>query len=120
MFRGLKTLSGILLLAMCGCVSPEMQQAIDEAKEQRQAERDAQIQSIVSENYGTPDRALMFLGTPTDRTEGDEIFILEYQWSGCACSAIFSYDKETKEIVEWNIRPCSFHGWNRFGFGDLD
>ena len=72
------------------------------------------------EKYGTPDRALMTLGVPTNRTEGDEVLILEYQWSGCACNAILSYDKNTKELINPNITPCQVHGWTKFGFPEFD
>jgi hypothetical protein len=62
----------------------------------------------------------MSLGRPTERTEGDKIFILQYSWIECACSAIFSYDKKTKELVDWSIMACIFHGTERFGITETE
>lgn len=84
------------MVMLCGCVSTEVklerqaekdrleeQRQVEEARleEQRQAEkaekRERALQ-IIYKNFGSPDRALMSLGAPTSRAEGDKIFILEY------------------------------------------
>jgi hypothetical protein len=78
------------------------------------AEYKEQFLLTINQNFGTPDKALMSLGRPTERTEGDKIFILQYSWIECDCSAILSYDKKTKELVDWNIMPCLYHGIERF------
>ena len=130
----MKILTVLSMLILCGCVSPEVRQArqaekekleaqrvAEEARleEQRQAEEVAKAIAIIERYYQTPDKALMFLGEPTKRANGDEIFILQYEYE-CACDAILSYDKKSKMLVDWNITPCVFHGWKKFGFPDED
>ncbi len=111
MFTKLRILSALVILIMCGCVSSEVRQ-------EREAEKARRLVLTLDQNFGTPDKTLMFLGKPTNTAEGDSIFILEYSWSGCACNAILSYDNKTRQLVDWNITPCQFHGWQRFGITD--
>jgi len=135
MLMKLKILFVLSMIIICGCVSPEVRQTrqaekarleeqriAEEARleEQHQAEKVEEVLAVLDRYYQTPDKALMFLGEPTKRATGDKIFILQYEWSECACDAILSYDKKTKILVDWNITPCVFHGWKKFGFPDMD
>lgn len=70
--------------------------------------------------YGTRDRALMKLGEPTKQFEGDKIKVLQYEWSGCVCSAILSYDKTSSELSNFEFSPCKIHGLERFSLPSME
>lgn len=76
--------------------------------------------SILNTNYGTGDKAMMKLGAPTKQFEGDNINVLQYEWSTCVCSAILSYDKTSKKLVNSEFFTCNFHGPERFGISSAN